>query len=138
MSKEQSKSDTQVEREQKLHAVVDFVCLNQECGAVVKFDVLGLQRSKGKVVCPECRREYHFDRSFLDKLQRLRKLIFAVRDAEDILGDINVAVTTPMGEVKVPYRLLLTRLNTTITIGVGGTQVDFNFRIEPLSDGGVR
>lgn len=122
----------------KLRAVVDFVCLDDSCAAVVKFDIMELQKSKGKVACPECRRAYQFDRQFLGKLERLRNLIFSVREAEDILGDINVAVTTPMGEVKVPYSLLLTRLNTIVTINIGGRQVDFNFRIEPLNPESIR
>ncbi len=117
-----------------LVAVVDFVCFDHECDSVIVFNVMELENSKGRVICPECRREYHFDRSFIDKLRRLRKLIFAVREAEDMLGDINVAVTTPMGEVKVPYQLLLTRLNTIISLDVDNRKIDFNFRIEPLNE----
>ena len=75
---------------------------------------------------------------FLEKLEKLRRLLLAVKDAEDILGDVNVGVTTLNGEVKIPYRLLLTRLNTMITIDVGGQQVDFHFRVEPLDNGSFR
>ena len=70
-----------------------------------------------------------------DKLERLRELIVAVMNAEDILGDINVAVTTGAGDVKIPYRLLLTRMNSIITLNVGDRKVDFHFRIEPLKRG---
>ena len=40
---------------------------------------------------------------------------FRYRKAEDILGDSNVSVNVAGGEVKIPYALLLTRLNTLIT-----------------------
>ena len=117
----------------ELQAVVDFVCLDSDCNGVVQFNVMELENSKGRVSCPSCHRGYKFDKAFRSKLQRLRTLIFAVREAEDILGDVNVAVTTPTGEVKIPYRLLLTRLNTSITLDMAGEQVDFNFRVEPLN-----
>jgi hypothetical protein len=119
-------------------AQADFVCLDDECDAVIQFNIMDLEAAKGQVMCPACRRAYHFEKSFIDKLSRLRKLILAVRDAEDLLGNVNVAVTTPTGEVKVPYQLLLTRLNTVFSFDIGGRQVDFHFRIEPLNEGAIR
>ena len=124
--------------EPELQAVVDFICLDEECEAVIKFNVMELEESQGSISCPECHRQYRFDDQFLDKLRRLRKLIMTVREAEDLLGDVNVAITTSSEEVKIPYRLLLTRLNTTITIDIGGQKVDFNFRIEPLNEQSIR
>jgi len=114
-------------------ALVDFVCLDDECGSTVRFNLMELIRDKGRVACEVCHREYRFKTDFVEKLKRLRELILAVTAAEDILGDAKVAVTTPAGEVKVPYRLLLTRLNTLISLDVGGRRVDFNFRVEPLN-----
>lgn len=118
-----------------LRAMVDFVCLDNECTNVVIFNVMELRESKGCVSCAACHREYRFQADFLDKLERLRHLILAVINAEDILGNVNVAVTTAAGEIKVPYRLLLTRLNSIVTLDVGEQKVDFNFRIEPLQNG---
>ena len=43
-------------------------------------------------------------------------LIGAIRNAEDILGDSVVSVNVAGGNVRVPYALLLTRLNTLITL----------------------
>jgi len=94
-----------------------------------------LAEKHGEITCPECHRAYSFDENFIDKLQRLKKLILAVIAAEDILGDVNIAVTTAHEEIKIPYRLLLTRLNSIITIDIGDKKVDFTFRIEPLNDG---
>jgi hypothetical protein len=118
-----------------MRAVVVFSCLDPDCQQSISFNVMDLRASKGRISCQTCHRPYHFDTAFLDKLERLRNLIFAVQAAEDILADSSVAVTTPMGEVKVPYSLLLTRLNTTITLTVGEHRVDFCFRVEPLNDG---
>jgi len=116
-----------------MRAMADFACIDDECKAAVSFNLMDLQEGKGRVVCPQCHREYQFAPEFLAKLERLRRLILTVQDAADILGDVNVAITTPAGEVKVPYWLMLTRLNTLITVDIGGRKVEFNFRVEPLN-----
>ncbi|NOY80241.1 MAG: hypothetical protein GXP31_04460 [Kiritimatiellaeota bacterium] len=121
-----------------MQAFVDFVCADEECQATVRFNLMGLRESKGRVSCAECHREYRFDRAFIEKLERFRRLILALQEAEDILGDASIAVSTPMGEVKVPYRLLLTRLNTSISLDMGDRRADFNFRVEPLNNGSFR
>ena len=113
--------------------MVDFSCLDDECKAAVSFNLMEVQEGAGHMVCAQCRRAYHLDAVFLGKLQRLRKLILTVQESADLLGAVNVAVTTPQGEVKIPYWLMLTRLNTVITLDLGGQMVDFNFRIEPLN-----
>jgi hypothetical protein len=97
-----------------------------------------VEKGGGGISCPVCHREYRFDEGLVDKLRRLRSLIFAIQDASEILGDVEVAVQTPSHEVKVPYNLLLTRMNTMITLEVGGRQVQFHFRVEPLNDGAMR
>jgi len=115
-----------------MKAVIDFACI--DCSGTVEFNLMTVNEEKGQVSCPHCHRPYKFKRPFLDNLEKLRRLVLAVRDAEGILGDCNVAVTTPQGEVKIPYRLLLTRLNTLITLEVSGQVIDFNFRVEPLNE----
>ena len=84
-------------------------------------------------MCPKCHRPYQFDAELKEKFVKLQNLILAVREAEPILGDCNVAVAVPAGEVKVPYALLLTRMNTIITLDLGGSKVDFHLWIEPSS-----
>jgi len=121
-----------------MQASIDFACVDPDCSATITFRLAELRQSNGRLSCPNCRRQYRFDPEFLDKLERLQNLIIAVQRAEDILGDANIAVTTSSGEVKIPYRLLLTRLNTIITLEVEGRKIEFNFRIEPLNNGSYR
>jgi hypothetical protein len=121
-----------------LRAQVDFVCIDEECNSVIQFNVMDVEKGGGGISCPVCHREYRFDEGLVDKLRRLRSLIFAIQGASEILGDVEVAVQTPSHEVKVPYNLLLTRMNTMITLEVGGRHVQFHFRIEPLNDGAMR
>ena len=112
-------------------ALLDFVC--PDCGGVVKFNLMELDQSEFQVMCPKCHRPYQFDDQLRDKFMKLERLILAVREAEPILGDCNVAVAVPAGEVKVPYALLLTRMNTMITLNLGDRKVDFHLWIEPSS-----
>lgn len=114
-------------------AMIDFKCLQSDCDEVVKFNVMGIKANGGIVSCPVCHHQVEFDQTFIDKLEKLRNLLIAVKEAEDILGECNVGVTTPAGEIKVPYRLLLTRLNSLLTLDVSGEKVDFCFRIEPIA-----
>ena len=51
----------------------------------------------------------------------------------DILGDTAVSVNVAGGEVRVPYALLLTKLNTLITLTLEGTPTDFHLWVEPSS-----
>ena len=100
---------------------------------VVKFNLMDLASDDFQVLCPKCHRPYAFDEALKTKLNKLKNLILVLRDAESILGDCNVAVTVPAGEVKIPYALLLTRLNTMITLNIGDKKVDFHIWIEPTS-----
>ncbi|MCM8535037.1 MAG: hypothetical protein NE334_03790 [Lentisphaeraceae bacterium] len=123
----------------KMRAIIDYTCMEDDCDQVIQFNLMQLKENKGILKCPCCHRQYEFaDDLFLSKLEKLRKLLLAVQDAEEILGDCNVGVTTLNGEVKIPYRLLLTRLNTMITLDVGGVKVDFHFRVEPLDNASFR
>lgn len=121
-----------------LAAQLDFECLEKDCGTTIRFDLMSLEKNDRQVACPACHRPYRFDKSFVAKLEKLRQLVLAVREAEEIIGDCNVGVATPAGEVKLPYRLLLTRLNTLISLKAFDQVIDFTFRVEPLSEATFR
>ena len=115
-------------------AQIDFHCLDDSCGGVVKFNLSEVCSKDFQAVCPQCHRAYELDEALRDKLARMLNLVAAIRQAEDILGDSSVAVTVAGAqEVKIPYALLLTRLNTLITLNFGDRKVDFHLWIEPSS-----
>ncbi|MBO5791018.1 MAG: hypothetical protein J6S54_00925, partial [Lentisphaeria bacterium] len=107
-------------------ARIDFRCLTQDCTGVVEFNLREIADKDFQAVCPVCHRAYALDAALQDKLERMMKLIEALRNSEDILGDSVVSVNVAGGEVRVPYALLLTRLNTLITLNLGGTPTDFH------------
>lgn len=114
-------------------AEVDFECLKQDCSGVVKFNLIDAIGDDFQALCPDCHSPYQFDKALKEKLIKLCDMIAAIRKAEDILGDCNVAVSVPGSTIKIPYALLLTRLNTMVTLQLGDKKIDFHFRVEPSS-----
>ena len=114
-------------------AQIDFHCLDKNCDGIIKFNLADVSQPDFQAVCAKCHSTYELDNDLRDKLNRMLLLIVAIRNAEDILGDCNVSVNVANGEVKIPYALLLTRLNTMITLNLGGKKVDFHLWVEPSS-----
>ena len=114
-------------------AQIDFHCFVDDCPGVVKFNLADVGSRDFQAVCPVCHRAYALDGVLRDKLRRMLELVNALRCSEDILGDSVVSVNVAGGEVRIPYALLLTRLNTLITLELGGKKVDFHLWVEPSS-----
>lgn len=112
---------------------IEFTCLEEKCGKSVLFKVQEIERAPS-VQCPNCRKEYNFNGNFIGKLKKFDNLISAVRDAKEILGDTNVAVNFKNHDIRIPYRLLLTRMNTLFTLNIADKKVEFKFRVEPLKE----
>jgi hypothetical protein len=82
-----------------------------------------------------CGQEYQFkDPSLKRQLMKFAALCEAIKDAEEILSDTQVGIDIGEHHVEIPYKLLLTRLNTTLDLNVGGKPIRFTFRIEPLTE----
>ncbi|MCX7847624.1 MAG: hypothetical protein N2595_06325 [bacterium] len=108
---------------------IELQCVG--CTNVLTFSLLQLG-PEGRLQCEQCGKQYVFTPELRDKIQRFEQLLRAVYNARDMLGSANVGIAMKGEEVKVPYRLLLTRLNTMLTLNVGGTETIFRFRVEPL------
>lgn len=114
-------------------ARIDFHCVSPDCGTAVEITLADINKEDFQAVCPHCHQTYAFDAVLRDKLRRMLELVIALRNAEDILGDTSVSVNVAGGSVKLPYALLLTRLNTLISLEVGDEKMDFHLRVEPTS-----
>ena len=115
-------------------AQVDFICVEDGCDGQIVFKLAECAGDgELQVLCPKCHKPYVLDEALRDKLRKLNNLIATLREAEPILGACSVVVATPGGETKIPYALLLTRLNTMITLCLGDKTVDFHLWIEPAS-----
>ena len=115
--------------------IIEFKCINEEkeCHYPLSFSLLDVEKNK-KVYCQHCNKEYIFNEELIKSFNQLVQLILAVRQARDILGHTYVAIDVPGHVLKIPYRLLLTRLNTLFSFHIGTQQIFFTIRIEPLED----
>ena len=112
-------------------AVIEFKCSNSDCQGTVKFSLADISDNEFQAVCPECHRPYELDEALRNKLARMLKLVAVIRESEDLLGDAMISVNVANGSVQIPYAMMLTRLNTVISLEMGETKTDFHLRVEP-------
>ena len=112
---------------------IEFKCIKGSCDTFLCLSLKDIEKNP-TVSCNGCGKSYTFNEEFICKMKKFEKLVLAVREAEDILGNTNVAINIKGHQIKVPYRLLLTRLNTLITLNIGDKEISFRFRIEPLNE----
>ena len=112
---------------------IEFECVKDDCTEVVGFSLREVEKGS-KIVCSACKKEYHLDRSLVDKLKSFEQLVQAVKSSRDILGNTSVGVTVDKRTVKIPYRLLLTRMTTMLDLKIGDQSLTFRFRVEPLKE----
>ena len=115
-------------------AQIDFQCLEESCDEIIKFNLDDIADSSFQTVCKKCYHTYELDGQLREKLLKMLHLITTLREVEDILGDCKISINVANGEVKIPYALLLTRLNTMISLKIGERTVDFHLRVEPNAE----
>lgn len=117
---------------QKGHQL-EFSCIH--CNHRVTFSVLNAKGAPKPISCLHCKKSYSFANTLLqEKLRKFEALCRQIHESEEILGDTAVAIDVDGHHVKVPYRLLLTRLSSLLELKVGDQKLDIAFRIEPLKD----
>src|SRR6185295_7245940 len=103
------------------------------CKKPVSFSVFDLDHDH-LITCPKCSQKYGFGEETLKRqLKKFAALCRQIRDSEEILGTSMVAVTVGRDEVKVPFKLLLTRLKSTLDLTIGSKKLSVTFRIEPVT-----
>jgi hypothetical protein len=106
-------------------------CVN--CKAPVPFALKLLDKFPCISKCPGCKKPFGIEPGSLARQIKLFVALCQQLDAsEEILSDASVAVRVGNEEVKVPFKLLLTRLRSTLDIEVDGQKVSISYRTEPL------
>lgn len=117
---------------QKGH-LLQFSC--QSCQHPVQFSMFDLDKSKEGTRCSSCGLVYDFsDETIQRQLRKFIDLCLQIQRSEEILSNTSVGVYIGDREVKIPYKLLLTRLNSTLDLMVGDRPLTITFRIEPATD----
>jgi hypothetical protein len=125
----------------QLGSMLQFNCVSEGCSHAIKFAILDVKDDQ-RLTCAACGQSYFFNKELVCALAKFDRLCRAIHESEAILSDTNVAVNVGGHEVKVPFRLLLTRLNTSLTLRItqeiNGKRIehpiDVQFRLEPLTD----
>jgi transcription elongation factor Elf1 len=117
---------------QKGH-LLEFNCLS--CKEKVSFSVFNLNQNDSSISCPGCYKKYAFtDESLKRQLKKFEDLCSQLIESEEILGSAAIGIDVHEHHVKIPFKLLLTRLNSSLDLMIGNQPITINFRIEPLKD----
>lgn len=111
---------------------LEFEC--QDCKSPIRFSIFEIEKEP-KVTCPHCSKNYLFDDpNLIRQLVKFEALCRQIRESEEILGQTAVGVDVGGKQVKIPFKLLLTRLSSCLDLLVGEKPLTIAFRFEPLRD----
>lgn len=111
---------------------LQFCC--QNCQKPIQFSVFDLENHQ-KIACTECGLTYDFSDAALQRqLKKFEDLCCQIQSSEEILSNTSVGIFLGDREIKIPYKLLLTRLNSTLDLMVGERPLSITFRIEPAKE----
>lgn len=117
---------------QKGH-LLEFHC--QSCQAPVNFSIFDLDKKEGEINCPNCSVIYDFSEDNLKRqLKKFEGLCCQIQNSEEILSNTSIGIYIGDKEVKIPFKILLTRLNSTLDLMIGDKPLTIRFRIEPTRD----
>ncbi len=107
----------------------------QKCKKNIDFSIFEIEQKNCQISCRECGQTYSFkDENLRRQLQKFEKLCRQIVESEEILGDVNVGIDIDGLQVKVPYKILLARLGSTLDLTIGNTPLSIDFRMDPLED----
>jgi hypothetical protein len=110
---------------------LQFDC--QGCKKPIRFSVFELE--KASIQCPHCQKTYAFsDPTLIRQIKKFEALCRQISESEEILSNTAVGIDVGDRHVKVPYKLLLTRLSSCLDLKIGNQTVAIQFRIEPAKD----
>lgn len=112
---------------------LQFNC--QSCQNPVNFSVFELEDKHSLIQCEKCHKKYAFqDETLKRQLKKFEALCRQIVESEEILSQTAVGIDIGEHHVKVPYKILLTRLNSTLDLMIGDEPVSITFRVEPVKD----
>lgn len=115
------------------HRTLEFPC--RTCKYPVTFVMEDLSAGEKRLACTSCEHTYDFSEETLQAhLGKFITLCQTLRESEEILSDASIGVDVGPHHVQVPYRLLLTRLGSTLNLTFGNETLPISFRHEPARD----
>jgi hypothetical protein len=103
------------------------------CSHPVSFSLKALATLPCVSKCDHCGKQFGIDSGLIAKQIKLFvELCQQIKASEEILGKASVAVNIGSQVVRIPYKLLLTRLRSTLDLDVGGQNVVVSYRTDPM------
>ncbi len=113
--------------------ILEFDC--HSCGEPVSFSVFELDEPHCSVECEGCKQSYKLEDEVLARqLKKFTALCRQLIESEEILSTAAVGIDVGEHHVKVPFKILLTRLNPVLDLVIGDRPFSIRFRIEPTKD----
>jgi len=104
------------------------------CKHPVSFSIVQLEAPQHIVSCQSCGKKYGLgEESLKRQLKKFASLCIQIKESEEILGNAAIAVDVGKNNVQVPFKLLLTRLKSTLDLTVQGERIVITFRSEPTA-----
>jgi hypothetical protein len=119
-------------RQMQIGPKLQFNC--PSCSQPVLFNILDAKNTTQLITCTGCKKGYTFAENILRQIRKFVTLCEKIQESEEILGKTSVAIDVGPNHVKVPFRLLLTRLGSVLDLDIGGQKLEILFRTEPLKD----
>lgn len=111
---------------------LQFNCVS--CALPVQFSIFQLEEQH-TISCPCCSKKYAFsDPTLISQIKKFEALCHQIHLSEEILSQASIGVDCGEHRVKIPYKLLLTRLNSFLDLQIGDQSISIAFRAEPLQD----
>ena len=103
-----------------------------DCNFQIDVPLQALSQLPLIVHCPHCQKQFGFsDNTIASQIKQFISLCKEIKASENILSSASIAVRIGKDEVKVPFKLLLTRLRSTFDLDVGGKKITISYRTEP-------
>lgn len=110
-----------------------FKC--KDCQEPIQFSVFELEAAQTPLCCTQCQKHYVLsDETLVRQIKKFEQLCKAICESEEILSNTSVGVDVGSKQVQIPYKLLLTRLSSSLDLNIEGEPISIFFRIEPCKD----
>lgn len=109
---------------------LEFEC--HTCKAPTCFSLATLDKNQ-EFPCPSCNARYLLnDEGLKQQLKKFYALCAQIHESQEILSQASIGVDVGNTQVKIPFKLLLTRLSSCLDLVIGGKPCTISFRFEPL------
>lgn len=113
-------------------STLEFSCT--QCQHNVQFSIVDSNAQENPIKCASCGKDYVFDSNSLEQLKLFSALCRQISESSSILSQACVAVDIGGQQVKIPFNILLTRLNSLLNMDIEGVHREIAFRIEPIEE----